>query len=91
MTPCVSTGEITGGELKTPAQADKESIQAQWLPADVEKLAKDFPIRAYDCLHLIELTKKWYAEEEASRYKQLTVPMSHNNSSIRIVLIYMEG
>lgn len=31
-------GRIVGGQLKTVAQADKESLQAQWYPVDQDKL-----------------------------------------------------
>lgn len=31
-------GRIVGGQLKTVAQADKESLQAQWHPVDKAKL-----------------------------------------------------
>ena len=31
-------GRIVGGDLKTVAQADQESLQAQWYPADTAEL-----------------------------------------------------
>lgn len=31
-------GRIVGGDLKTVSQADRESLQAQWQPADIEEL-----------------------------------------------------
>ena len=31
-------GRIVGGALKTPAQADRESLQAQWQPVDRAEL-----------------------------------------------------
>ena len=33
-------GRIVGGSLKTPAQADRESIQAKWQPAEKEQLMR---------------------------------------------------
>lgn len=27
----ILTGNVTGGQLKTPAQADSESLQAKWI------------------------------------------------------------
>ena len=45
----VVTGSVTGGKLKTPADADSESLQAKWI-GDLT----DFPLRAGDVLPLIE-------------------------------------
>lgn len=48
----VLTGDIIGGELKTPAQADKESLQAKWI-ADLDELT----LRGTDIIHLIDRAK----------------------------------
>lgn len=48
----VLTGDIIGGSLKTPAQADKESLQAKWI-ADLNELT----LRAPDIIHLIDRTR----------------------------------
>lgn len=45
----VLTGVVTGGTLKTPSQADKESLQARWV-SDLNEL----PLRATDITHLID-------------------------------------
>lgn len=45
----VLTGVVTGGTLKTPAQADKESLQAKWI-GNLDELN----LRAKDITHLIE-------------------------------------
>lgn len=45
----VLTGVVTGGTLKTPAEADRESLQAKWI-ANLEEM----PLRATDLTHLIE-------------------------------------
>lgn len=45
----VLTGKVTGGILKTPGQADHESLQAKW----VENL-NELSLRANDILPLIE-------------------------------------
>ncbi|XP_077283568.1 8-oxo-dGDP phosphatase NUDT18 [Arctopsyche grandis] len=45
----VFTGEVTGGELKTPARADAESLQAKWVPQP-----EQLPLRANDLLPLVE-------------------------------------
>ena len=43
----VVTGSVIGGKLKTPADADSESLQAKWI-GDLT----DFPLRAGDVLPL---------------------------------------
>lgn len=48
----VLTGDIIGGSLKTPAQADKESLQAKWI-GDLNELT----LRAPDIIHLIDRTR----------------------------------
>lgn len=45
----VLTGYVMGGVLKTPAQADKESLQAKWI-LNLDELS----LRAKDITHLIE-------------------------------------
>lgn len=43
------TGKVTGGVLKTLAQADKESLQAKWISN-----LDDLSLRAMDIVHLVE-------------------------------------
>lgn len=50
----VLTGKIIGGQLKTPAKADKESLQAKWI-SNINELN----LRANDILNIIELGKKY--------------------------------
>lgn len=45
----VLTGVVTGGTLKTPSQADEESLQAKWI-ANLNELT----LRATDMMELIE-------------------------------------
>lgn len=45
----VVTGAVKGGMLKTPAQADSESLQAKWV-ADLQELS----LRAGDIVELVE-------------------------------------
>lgn len=80
------TGRIVGGELKTLAQADKESLQAKWLPVNEEEMIRQFPIRARDCLSVIKHASDWY--QARVHYTQLTIPSGHQASWIRIVLIH---
>lgn len=48
----VLTGTVIGGTLKTPAQADTESLQAKWI-GNLNELS----LRAKDITHLIERAK----------------------------------
>lgn len=45
----VLTGVVTGGTLKSPSQADQESLQAKWI-SNLNELT----LRATDITHLIE-------------------------------------
>uniref|UniRef100_W5LKC7 8-oxo-dGDP phosphatase NUDT18 n=1 Tax=Astyanax mexicanus TaxID=7994 RepID=W5LKC7_ASTMX len=47
--------EITGGSLKTRAEADSESLQAQWWDREAH-----LPLRAWDILTLIEAGLKYH-------------------------------
>jgi 8-oxo-dGDP phosphatase len=85
------TGRIVGGQLKTPQEEDKESIQAQWLPADVNQLTKEFPIRAGDCLKLIQIASDWYSEAPPLRYSTSIIPAPSTHMTISIILIHREG
>ena len=84
----VALGRVTGGQLKTPAQGDKESIQAQWLPANVEQLTREVNIRASDCFRLIQIASEWYAEDVGRRCCYSIVPVSSTSTSLRIVLVF---
>ena len=77
-------GHITGGSLKTLDQADKESMQAKWWPADVSKLQKEVPLHAGDMLSLISAGRQWY---ESKPFHSLPVDVAHVSSSLRLVLI----
>lgn len=58
----VVTGQITGGRLKTPAEADSESLQAKWI-GDLS----DFPLRSGDVLPLIERGRLYHNAHSGSR------------------------
>ena len=77
-------GHITGGSLKTLDQADRESMQANWWPADVNKLQKEVPLRAEDMLSLIDAGRQWY---ERKPFHSLPVDVAHVSSSLRLVLV----
>lgn len=48
----VMTGNVLGGELKTPARADAESLQAKWI-----QTVGELSLRANDIIPLIELAR----------------------------------
>ena len=77
-------GHITGGSLRTLDQADSETMQANWWPADIEKLQKEVPLRAGDMLDLIDTGKQWY---EQKPFHSLPVDVAHVSSSLRLVLV----
>ena len=81
---CIDLGHITGGSLKTLDQADRESMQANWWPADVNKLHKEVPLRAGDMLSLIDKGRQWY---EKKPFHSLPVDVAHVSSSLRLVLV----
>ncbi|XP_034253048.1 8-oxo-dGDP phosphatase NUDT18 isoform X1 [Thrips palmi] len=49
----VFTGNVTGGKLKTPADADSESLQAKWIQ-DINELS----LRASDIHSIIEMARE---------------------------------
>jgi len=58
----VVTGTVTGGRLKTPADADSESLQAKWVE-DMSKMS----LRANDVLPHIERGKQYHSALTRSR------------------------
>jgi len=58
----VITGSVIGGKLKTPADADSESLQAKWI-GDLT----DFPLRAGDVLPLIERGRQYHTALTGAR------------------------
>eukprot|EP00118_Oscarella_pearsei_P027653 m.311256 g.311256 ORF g.311256 m.311256 type:complete len:315 (+) comp63433_c0_seq1:87-1031(+) len=81
-------GSISGGALKTVERADKESLQAQWVPCkDVEGLS----LRALDILPLIRKGREWHQLKEESRFSLLPAPVGHSHFSLGVVLISRTG
>ena len=80
-----------GGKLKTPAEEDKESIQAQWLPVDTSKLRQEVHLRASDCVQLIRLAGEWFGLPEASRCSGGFIGSPHTSSTIRVLVAHSEG
>ncbi len=87
-------GRITGGNLKTPAQEDRESIQASWFPSDPTHLSTAIPLRAWDCLPLVKLAREWYQERERAGgrppFSGLPAQVGHVSSSIRVVAVSID-
>lgn len=80
----VLTGNITGGELKTPSQADQESIQAKWISN-----LNDLNLRASDILHLIDTArnyKKKLFNDKTWHKDILPSCKAHYKSYLRLVI-----
>lgn len=78
----VLTGKVTGGTLKTPSQADQESLQAKWI-ANLDELS----LRAKDITHLVERGRQYSV---ARRFRDkgwhpdlLPASRPHNSSLLR--------
>jgi len=81
----VLTGVIEGGTLKTPAQADKESLQAKWV-----KDLNELTLRAKDILPLVQRARD-YTKAKATRDKSwhfevLPASRSHTKCYLRLVV-----
>ncbi|XP_026466918.1 8-oxo-dGDP phosphatase NUDT18-like [Ctenocephalides felis] len=80
------TGKVTGGELKVPAKADQESLQAKWI-LNIDELS----LRSKDIMHLIDRGRAYH---EAKLLKNVfwhtdTLPskLEHNKNLLRLVII----
>lgn len=76
----VYTGNIVGGQLKTVARADQESLQAIYTN-DVSKLS----LRSPDCLKLIEFGHN-YIQHRNEFVHQLTIHRVVPNILLRILI-----
>ncbi|XP_023238653.1 8-oxo-dGDP phosphatase NUDT18-like [Centruroides sculpturatus] len=78
------TGDITGGELKTVAKADAESLQASWIK-DIDQLS----LRAFDIIPLIEKTRTYYKNKFNGMWHNPILPAlcPHNCLLLRLVII----
>ncbi|XP_047500922.1 8-oxo-dGDP phosphatase NUDT18-like [Penaeus chinensis] len=77
----VVTGSVTGGELKTPACADKESLQAKW----VENLG-ELSLRGNDIYPLIQRAKQYWENQESWHPLVLPVTRPHTRLLMRLVI-----
>lgn len=80
----VLTGEVIGGELKTPARADKESLQAKWI-SNVQEIS----LRSNDILHLIEKTQSYKHRKPDSPWHRdiLPAPIPHIKDLLRLIVV----
>lgn len=80
----VLTGEIVGGELKTPAKADKESLQAKWI-SNLQEIS----LRSNDILHLIEKAQLYKQNSISGSWHSDVLPASipHVKDLLRLVIV----
>ncbi|XP_018799054.1 PREDICTED: 8-oxo-dGDP phosphatase NUDT18 [Bactrocera latifrons] len=83
----VLTGRVTGGQLKTPAQADNESLQAKWIGR-----LSELPLRANDILNLIDIGRSYNernSSPQAPSYHPDVLPTkySHHKNYLRVVAV----
>lgn len=79
----VLTGDVLNGELKIPARADKESLQAKWI-----RSLDEVTLRSNDILTIIELGKNYYNRPSDSTWHKniLPAPKSHYKNYLRLVI-----
>lgn len=82
----VLTGNVIGGSLKTPSEADKESLQAKWV-----KNLDEVELRANDIIHLIDRVRMY---KEARRINesgwfddQLPALRPYSKQLLRLVVV----
>ncbi|EEZ97187.1 8-oxo-dGDP phosphatase NUDT18 [Tribolium castaneum] len=82
----VLTGVATGGKLKTPAEADKESLQAKWV-ANLGELT----LRATDIMDLINRARAFKearkARDQTWHKDQLPCLRPHSRLLLRLVVV----
>lgn len=79
----ILTGYVTGGELKTPANADKESLQAKWI-LNLNELS----LRANDMLPLIDMARNYKNRQTSDQQWHMDVlPLkkSHTKNYLRVL------
>lgn len=78
----VLTGKVVGGELKTPAFADQESLQAKWV-LDLNELN----LRANDIVNLVDIARN-YHNRGSNPWHSFILPakLSHHKNYLRVVV-----
>ncbi|CAD0201750.1 unnamed protein product [Chrysodeixis includens] len=80
----VLTAEVVGGELKTPARADKESLQAKWISN-----LQEITLRSNDIIHLIEKAQLYHSRNRDSQWHKniLPAPAPHVKDLLRLIVV----
>lgn len=80
----VLTGEIIGGDLKTPSKADKESLQAKWV-ANLQEIT----LRANDIIPLIEKAQMYRLNRFGGTWHKdiLPAPVPHIKDLLRLIVV----
>ena len=78
-------GRITGGKLKTLAEQDKESMEANWFTKDE---ISQLDLRAKDFLPLVDFALKWdESRKENPLFSSLPVKEAHSKILARVVMV----
>lgn len=76
-------GKVIGGKLKTPAEADEESLQAMWWDRK-----EDIPIRCKDVLPLIKLGVECHGIDSTETVFLMPSLQAHKLFFLRILLMH---
>ncbi|XP_014259150.1 8-oxo-dGDP phosphatase NUDT18 [Cimex lectularius] len=77
----VLTGTVVSGTLKTPAQADAESLQAKWVK-DISEMS----LRANDILPIIERGRSFLKKQEPQHSEILPSLKTHSKLLLRLIV-----
>lgn len=77
----VFTGDIVGGTLKTPDQANEESLQACWV-----RNVNDLPLRSNDIIYLLDRGKSYVSNKTVPQHPHL-MPVSKPHAKLTLRLI----
>lgn len=78
----VFTGDIVGGTLKTPDQANEESLQACWV-----RNINDLPLRSNDIIYLLDRGKSYVSNKTVPQHPHLMpVTKSHTKLLLRLIV-----
>lgn len=80
----VLAGNVTGGSIKLPSQADSESLQAKW----VQNLS-DLSLRAGDILSIVEHARSFKTQlesQQAFHPSLLPTPRSYTKLYLRLII-----
>ncbi|KAG5314868.1 NUD18 phosphatase, partial [Pseudoatta argentina] len=78
----VFTGDIVGGTLKTPDQANEESLQACWI-----RNINDLPLRSNDIIYLLDRGKSYVSNKTIPQHSHLMpITKSHTKLLLRLIV-----